>query len=191
MTQPHIMCYLQSPTYFRQSFPFHAVLLLDLSWIQAAFVFVKECGACQTILQRRPFANNKVIKKRLFSDINLLILENIFKKTAASFTITRVDYLCKFPIRLKAFLSTADAFSAENLGLVCILNDQPNPAKPSMVEPVQVLQRRYWQNLRNIFLLQNLVIVPTFQDIKLLSGEEEDDRLLVKAKIGAINLLYK
>ena len=33
-------------------------------------------------------------------------------------------------------LHFADAFSAENLGFVCFLNDQPNPAKPSMVEPV-------------------------------------------------------
>ena len=31
---------------------------------------------------------------------------------------------------------SADALSAENLGFVCFLNDQPNPAKPSMVEPV-------------------------------------------------------
>ena len=38
--------------------------------------------------------------------------------------------------KMQSLFRIADAFSAENLGFVCILKNQPNPAKPSMVEPV-------------------------------------------------------
>ena len=45
------------------------------------------------------------------------------------------NYWCSF-LKHKALLRTADAFSADNLDFVCFLNNQPNPAKPSLVEPV-------------------------------------------------------